>query len=272
MAQKDRHNELRLILPDADRKSLRRLTKANEHPGGMSGLALEFIQQGLGKRKLGDYVHEETHQQVGAKKDREIAGLKKQADEVAAIWGDVVIELGMQDDLLEKVKNIPAWCLERVDFITGALNTATEKNDAYEKQIAEFKESTILRTEHEQRVDTVSKEKQELQTQLQAKTESVKRLNVKITEQESEINKLKTETESHNETIVSLRESVERHRDNQNKWIHLYIQEYRKPFWRKLLDSLMGRPDLPEEKDTEAVESPPKETPPENKPTDDIPF
>lgn len=273
---KDEHAELRVILPDSDIEGLRHLAKENQHPDGIQGIALEFIQQGLGRRKLGDYIHLEAHQTVIDGKDTTIAGLKKKAIEAAEMWAGVVISLGMQDDLRETIKNIPAWCLERVAFITKALTAATEKNEEYEEQIAELKETTLLRTEHEERVDTVSKEKQKLQTQLQAETESAKRLNVKLTEQETEIQELKTQTGAQKATIVSLRDRVELTRENEKMWKGLYIQEYEKPFWRKFLDSFLGRPDLPhaatdetppEEKATELEEIPPK-----TKPDDDMPF
>ena len=253
---KDEHAELRVVLPDSDIERLRHLAKDNQHPDGIQGIALEFIQQGLGRRKLGDYIHLEAHQTVIVDKDTTIAGLKKKAVEAAEMWAGVVISLGMQDDLRETIKNIPAWCLERVAFITKALTAATEKNEEYEEQIAELKETTLLRTEHEERVDTVSKEKQELQTQLQAETESVKRLNVKLTEQESEINGLKTETGAQQAKIVSMQNRIELHRENEKMWKDLYTQEYNKPFWRKFLDSLMGRPDLPQ---TDTDETPPDE-------------
>ena len=256
MAEKDGHSELRISLPDSDTESLRHLANTNENSDGMLGLAVAFIQQGLGKRKLGDYIHVEAHEASVASKAREIAGFKKKAVDAAEMWAGVVITLGMQDDLREKIKNIPAWCLERVTFVTEALTTATEKNEEYEKQIAELKETTILRTDHEQRVDAVAQEKAAVETQLSAEIESVKRLNAKLSEQESEINGLKTETGAQQAKIVSMQDRIELHRENEKMWKDLYTQEYNKPFWRKFLDSLMGRPDLPQ---TDTDETPPDE-------------
>ena len=252
---KDGHTKLRIVLPDSDIEGLRHLAKENPHPDGVSGLAAELIQQGLGKRKLGNYIHVEAHEQAVASKDREIAGLKKKAVEVAETWNSLVVALGMQDDLRESIKNIPQWCLERVRFILDLETAATERNDAYEKQIAELQETTLLRTEHEVRIDEIAKEKMEVETQLTAENESVKRLNVKLTEQESEIKQLKTQTGGQEAKIVSMQDRIELHRENEKMWKDLYTQEYRKPFWRKFLDSLMGRPDLPE---TDTDESPPE--------------
>ena len=265
MAQKDGHSELRISLPDTDKESLRQVAKKSKNSGGMSGLAAEFIQQGLGKRKLGDYVHEQAYEQSVASKDREIAGLKKKADAEAAIWGDVVISLGMQDDLRETIKNIPAWCLERVDFIIEALNTATEKNEEYEKQIQSLQETTIQRSEHEERIDTVSKEKQEIQTQLQAETESVKRLNVKITEQASEIQSLKVEKGRQEEKIEGLQGRLEVTRSNEKDWKKAYTELLERSWWQKLLDIFTGI------KPSSLFETEPKETPPRTKTDDDIP-
>ena len=210
---------------------------------------MELIQQAIGKRKLGDYVHVEAHEKAVAKKDREIARLKKELFETAGIWEQLVRAFHPEGDLRETIKNIPAWCLERVDFITQALNTATEKNEAYEKQIAEFKETTILRSEHEERVDTVSKEKQEIETQLQAETESVQRLNVTLTERDSEIKGLaeqvkslecqrdEFETHMHNETDANNRllQKVQLYRDTLRDWIAVVSANRRaRGFFRKL--------------------------------------
>ena len=246
---KDGHTKLQIVLPDADIDGLRHLAKENPHPDGESAIAAEFVQQGLGKRKLGDYIHIETHEETKVSKDRKVAGLKKQARETAENWEAVVTALGMQDDLRETIKDIPKWCLDRVNFIIGFGNAETEKNEGYEKQIAELKETTLLRTEHEARVDDISKEKMEVETQLQAQTESVKRLNVKLTEQESEIQQLNTERGAQAATILSLRDEVKTACAMEKHYKNLYTQEYRKPFWRKFVDSFnsfMGCPDLPE--------------------------
>ena len=238
MARKDGHTELRIILPESDQKRLRQIAKENEHPDGMQGMALEFIQQGLGRRKLGDYIHLEAHQTAIDDKNTTIAGLKKKAGEAAEMWESVVTSLGMQDDLREKIKNIPAWCLERVAFITKALNSATEKNDEYEKQIADFKETTILRTEHEQRVDAVAQEKAAVEAQLRAESESVSRLNVQLTEQESEINQLKIESDEQEHTIGSLRDELEQTRSDVRTWQTHFSEASQKSWWRKLLETL----------------------------------
>ena len=259
---KDGHTKLRIVLPDSDIEGLRHLTKENPHPDGMPGLAVELIQQGLGKRKLGDYIHVEAHEQALDSKDREIAGLKKNATDTAEIWEEVVAALGMQDDLRETIKDIPKWCLERVKFIIGFGNAETERNEAYEKQITELQETTILRTEHEARVDEISKEKVEIKTQLNAETESVERLNVKLAEQESEIKQLNTEKGAQAATILSLRDEVKTASAMEKHYKDLYTQEYSKPFWRKFFDSLMGRPDLPSHETIEPEESPPKEATP----------
>ena len=238
MAEKDGRNELKITLPDSDIQGLRQMAKANEHPDGESGLAAEFIEQGLGKRKLGDYIHLEAHQTAIDGKDTTIAGLKKKAVEAAEMWAGVVISLGMQDDLREKIKDIPAWCLERVAFITEALNTAIEKNEEYEKQIAELKETTILRTDHEQRVDAVAQEKAAVETQLKAETESVKRLNVKLSGQESEIQQLKTDLNEQEHTIGSLRDELEQSRSDVRTWQALFAEANQKSWWRKLLATI----------------------------------
>ena len=257
MAEKDGYSELRISLPDADKESLRHLANTNERLDGMLGLAVAFIQQGLGRRKLGDYVHMEAHEQAGAKKDREIARLKKELFETAGIWEQLVRTFHPESELESTGKSMPAYIFERVSNLIESEKSATEKLQETEKHLQTLQETTILRSEHEERIDTVSKEKQELQTQLQAETESVKRLNVKLSGQESEINELKTETGAQQAKIVSMQDRIELHRDNEKMWKDLYTQEYSKPFWRKILDSLIGRPDLPQT-DTD-------ETPPESK-------
>ena len=184
MSDKQDYTELVIPLSDDDMQGLRQLTKANEHSDEISDLAVAFIQQGLGKRKLGDYVHVQAHEKAVAKKDREIARLKKELFETTGIWEKLVRAFHPKNDLESTGKSMPTYVLERVSSLIDSEKAATEKLQETEKHLQTLQETTILRSEHEERVDTVSKEKQELQTQLQAETESVKRLNVKLSEQE----------------------------------------------------------------------------------------
>lgn len=237
MAEKGGHSELCISLPDADKESLRHLAKADLEDD-LSQCALELIQQAIGKRKLGDYVHVEAHEKAVAKKDREIARLKKELFEAAEIWEQIVRAFHSEDDLQSTGKKMPAYVLERVSSLMDSEKAATEKLQETEKQLQTLQETTIQRSEHEERVDTVSKAKQELQIHLQAETESVKRLNVKLTEQESEINKLKTESNEQEHTIGSLRDELEQTRSDVRTWQTHFSEASQKSWWRKLLETL----------------------------------
>ena len=236
MSNKEATTHLKVILPESDKENLRE--QATEHSGGMSGLALDFIQQGLGKRKLGDYLHIQNHEDTLAAKNREIAGLNKKAKETAENWESVMIALGLNDELRAAIKDIPLWCRQRVHIIIGLERAATGRNEGYEKKIAELQETTILRTEHEQRVDDISKAKMEVETQLKAETESVERLNVKLTEQESEIDKLNTESDEQEHTIGSLQDELKLTRSDVRTWQKNYSEASQKSWWRKLLGTL----------------------------------
>ena len=266
MSDKKDYTELVIRLSNADIQGFRQLTKADTEDD-LSQCALELIQQAIGKRKLGDYVHVEAHEKTVATKDREIARLKKELFETAGIWEQLVRAFHPEGDLQSTGKSMPAYVLERVSSLINSEKNQIETISNYEDRLQTLQETTIQRSEHEERVDIVSKEKQELQTQLEVETESVKRLNVKITEQESEIKELKIQTARQETTIVCLRDRIELTRENEKMWKDLYTQEYEKPFWRKILDLLMGRPDLPhtatdetppEEKDAETEETPPE--------------
>ena len=217
---KEGYTKLRIVLPDSDVEGLRHLAKENQHPDGVSGIAAELIQQGLGKRKLGDYIHVEAHEQSVASKDRMIAGLKKKSTEIAEIWNSVVVALGMQEDLRESIKDIPGWCLDRVRFILDLETAATEKNEAYEKQIAELQETTLLRTEHEARVNEISKGKMEVETQLKTVQES-------LAESKSKVSSLETEKGQQTGTIESLQRQL--------------TGEIEKSWFHKLWETLTGR-------------------------------
>lgn len=234
--QKD-YTELVIPLSDADIQRFRQLTKADTEDD-LSQCALELIQQAIGKRKLGDYVHVEVHEKTVAKKDREIARLKKELFETAGIWEQLVRAFHPEGDLESTGKSMPVYVLERVSNLINSEKNQIETISNYEDRLQTLQETTILRSEHEERVDTVSKEKQKIQAQLEAETESVKRLNVKITEQESEINKLKTESDEQEHTIGSLQDELEQTRSDVRTWQTLFCEASRKSWGRKLLETL----------------------------------
>ena len=237
MFDKKDYTELVIRLPDADMQGFRKLTKADTEDD-LSQRALELIQQAIGKRKLGDYVHVEAHEKTVATKDREIARLKKELFETAGIWEQLVRAFHPEGDLESTGKSMPTYVLERVSSLINSEKNQIETISNYEDRLQTLQETTIQRSEHEERVDTVSKAKQKLQIQLQAETESVKRLNVKLTEQESEINKLKTESNEQEHTIGSLRDELEQTRSDVRTWQTHFFEASQKSWWRKLLETL----------------------------------
>ena len=184
-----------------------------------------------GLRKLGDYIHVDAHEQSVASKDREIAGLKKKATETAEIWRSVVVALGMQDDLRESIKDIPRWCLDRVRFILDLETAATERNEEYEKQIAELQETTLLRTEHEARVNEISKEKMEVETQLITAQES-------LTEAQSQVKSLKVDVAGKDGRIEGQAERIRFLTEDQQMWKSLYMEAVEKSWFHKLWETL----------------------------------
>jgi len=247
MSKKD-YTELVIPLSDADMQGFRQLTKADTEDDLSQGI-LELIQQAIGKRKLGDYVHVEAHEKTVATKDREIARLKKELFETAGIWEQLVRAFHPEDGLQSTGKSMPAYVLERVSSLINSEKNQIATISNYEDRLQTLQETTIQRSEHEERVDTVSKEKAEIESRLTAESESVKRLNVTLTERDSEIKGLaeqikslecqrdEFETHMHNETDANNRllQRVQLYRDTLRDWIAVVSANRRaRGFFRKL--------------------------------------
>lgn len=248
--QKDGYSDLRLSLQDTDKEKLRHMAKRHKHPGGMSGLAVELIEQGLGKRKLGDYIHVDSHKSALTGKQRQIDSLKKKISETAVTWEGVVLALGMTDNLRKSVKNIANWALERVNILKGLQEDTRKQNEAFEVQLVELKETTIPKPEHEAQITMLTTKKQEIEKQLNAEKDSVKRLNTKLTEfdsqikdAESQIKTLESEKAVQVVKIEGLQTRINDTREDAKMWKGLYEVARDKSWLRKLWETLTGESD-----------------------------